>query len=185
MTTRTNEQLMLGDSLETILSQQEQLMPVISEYQFEREVLGLLENPFDAPSVQQYAIYVGELTKPLNVVDNNNRNQILFTVPALVQSPITTIPTGSGITADTFMRSLNRDMELGGRQLNSKITEFMTALTHKPNYLDVVIAPIQEILMRYNRQMVPLPGVEAPKVPTNQPGNPTSAGSSFSDDYED
>lgn len=182
MTSQTNEQLMLGNALQTILSEQQNMMPVISEYQFEREVLGLLENPFTIESVQQYSIYVGELTKPLNVVSNSDRNEIMFTVPALVQSPITTIPTGSGITADTFMRSLARDMELGGRGTNDKIAMFMIHLTRRPDYLEVVLRPIQAILARYNRTMVDLPGVEA-DAPTTAPK--AASQTSFSDDYED
>ncbi len=186
---KTHEELLLGDSLSVILEEERRQLPVISEYQFQREVVDILANPFGEDALRQYAIYVGELTKPLNVVSNEDRNQILFTVPALVQSPVTTIAYGSGMTAEAFMRTLNRDVDLGGRRINQKIRDFMMQMTQRPNYLETVIYPIRDILARYGRQMVDLPGV--PQMNQTNPVAGSSApqstsNSSFSDDeYED
>jgi len=132
---------------------------------------------------------VGELTKPLNVVADDNRGQILFTIPALVQSPVTTIARGSGMTAEVFFRSLSRDVELGGSRVNDKIHDFMMHMTQRPNYLETVIYPIQGVLSRYGRRMVELPGVPQGSVNPAlgaSSGTPTPNQSSFSDDeYED
>jgi hypothetical protein len=184
---KTHEELLLGDSLQVILDEERRALPVISEYQFQREVLDILENPFGKEALRHFAAYVGELTKPLNVVANDNRDQVLFTVPALVQTPVTTIAYGSGMTAEGFMRTLNRDMELGGKRVNDKIHDFMMRMTQRPNYLETVIYPMQAILSRYGRRMVDLPGVPSPSGETataSPTGAPTNT-SSFSDEYED
>jgi len=182
--TKTYDQLILGNALDVILEEERRVMPVISEYQFQMEVLDILENPFGQDALYRYSLYVGELTKPLNVVDNNDRLRILFTVPALVQSPVTTIPYGSGMTAEQFMNSLTRDIELGGRNLIEKIRDFMMNMTRSPNYLQVVIYPIQEILARYNRQMVALPN-GSPTMPATPTSPASSSNSSFSEEYDD
>lgn len=182
---KSYDQLILGNSLEVILEEERRNTPVISEYQFQQEVLHILQNPFGQEALARYSMYVGELTKPLNVVANDNRENILFTVPALVQSPLTTIAYGSGMTAEQFMNSLSRDHELGGRGVIEKIRNFMMAMTQRPNYLQMVIYPIQQILGRYGYQMTQLPGVEQQAVATRSlavDGIPTT---SFSDEYDD
>lgn len=178
-------QLILGNALEVILEEEKRAMPVISEYQFQMEVLDILENPFGQEALHRYSTYVGELTKPLNVVDNNDRDKVLFTVPALVQSPMTTVAYGQGITAEQFMNSLSRDIDLGGHHLVEKVRNFMMAMTRRPNYLEMVIHPIQQILARYDRRMIDLPGVEAKETPVTSTSAPTSVATSFSDEYDD
>lgn len=179
-------QLILGNALDVIIQEERRAMPVISEYQFQMEVLDILENPFGQDALTRYSTYVGELTKPLNVVDNHDREKVLFTVPALVQSPLTTMAYGHGITAEQFMNSLSRDIDLGGHHLIEKIRNFMMAMTRRPNYLEAVIYPIQQILARYDRKMVPLPGVDARHVPSPDPTvPPASSFSSFSEEYDD
>lgn len=185
---KSQEELILGDSLQTILSEQERYIPVISEYQFEREVLDLLENPFTPDALRRYGVYVGELTKPLRVVSNDNRDNILHEVPAFMQAPITSIPGIRGITADNFLYSLNRDVELGGRHVNEKIKSFMLHITRVPNYVEVVINPLQKILAHYGRRLQPIPildGVVDTTAITSVPDEPTASSSSFSDEYED
>ncbi len=179
------EQLILGDALDVILEEERRITPVISEYQFQQEVLGILQNPFGQEALSRYAMYVGELTKPLNVVANDNRDHILFTVPPLVQSPLTTIAYGSGMTAEQFMNSLSRDHELGGRGVIEKIRNFMMAMTQRPNYLQTVIYPIQQILAHYGYQMTHLPGVEQQAAATRSLAADGVPPSSFSDEYDD
>ena len=187
--TKTHEELLLGDSLSVILEEERRAMPVISEYQFQREVLDILEDPFGQDALRHYSVYVGELTKPLNVVANDNREQVLFTIPAIVQSPITTIARNSGMTAEVFFRSLNRDIELGGTRVNEKIRQFMYNMTRRPNYVENVIYPIQAILARYGRKMVDLPGLDTTAVVNHASSvtvAPEQQTSSFIDDeYED
>src|SRR5690606_15570440 len=105
---------------------------------------------------------------------------VLFTVPALVQSPTTTVALGQGITAENFMRSLTRDIDLGGKYLNEKIFNFLMRLTKTPDYRTAVIEPIQAILARYGRQMKAFaPTTSVTPVDTD----PTP--SSFEDEYVD
>lgn len=183
MSSKTHEELLLGNAPEMILAGEQRRNPTITEALFEQEVLPILENPFGEDALAAYGRYVGELTKPLKVLDNEDLDKVLFTVPALVQSPVTTIPTGRGMSAEMFLRSLSRDVDLGGRHVNAKILNFMTHMTKVPDYVEVVIKPIQEILARYNRRLTAVPGVEstAPTAPTVA----SSSGSSFTDDYED
>lgn len=177
--------LPVGEFLETLLSGAKHLEPKISEYQFQRSVLTLLENPFGKDVLAHYAEYVGELTKPLHVVADNDREEILFTVPALVQMPSPSMAMGKkGITADVFFFHLARDIELANRNVNDKIYQFMTSITKTPNYLETVIYPIQAILARYGRQMIPLPGVNDTTVKSDTATAPTQA-TSFTDEYDD
>lgn len=182
---KSYDQLILGNALEVILDEERRNTPVISEYQFQQEVLSILQNPFGQEALARYSAYVGELTKPLNVVANDNRDQILFTVPALVQSPLTTIAYGSGMTAEQFMNSLSRDHELGGRGVIEKIRKFMMAMTQRPNYVHTVIYPIQNILAQYGWQMTPLPGVEQQQAATQALAADGVPPTSFSDEYDD
>lgn len=184
MDVKTDTDLLLGDALEVILEEERRRLPVITEYLFERAVLDILENPFGKDALQRYGQFVGELTKPMNVVDNHEQTKVLFTIPALVLSPITTIPTERGMTADMFLKSLSRDMDLGGRHVNEKIRQFMMSMTARPDYLETVIYPIQHILTRYGREMVALPGVET--APAGAPkDNPVAPTSSFTEEYDD
>lgn len=175
-----------GDSFEQLLRGAEELLPRISEYMFEREVVDLLTNPFDEHFLHRYLAYVGELTKPLRVMSNDNPQQELFRVPAIAQSPNPTIGKigGHGVTAEHYFRNLTREQELGGRRVPDLIRRFMSNITDVPNYRDAVILPIREILARYNRQMVAIPGIDTDigtKVLTQEP----QGGGSYGDDYED
>lgn len=182
---QSHEQLLLGNSLETILNEQEHYMPLISEYQFQREVLDLLENLFDPHNLARYAMYVGELTKPLRVVSNENREQVLFQVPAIVQSPVTIIPSSTSIPAENFFRSLQRDIDLGGHQVNNKITAYLHSIAKAPDYVESVLRPLQDILTRYGRTMIDIPALRG-RTPTPPiTGEAASTTSSFSDEYED
>lgn len=166
--------------------------PRISEYQFQREVLTLLENPFDPNYVSRYQKYVGELTKPLNVISNEDSATILFTVPPLVLPPRPTIATGGGVTAENLFYHIEREKELASRTINERITNFMMSITGFGNLVTDVIMPIRAILARYGRQMVSIPGIDSP-LPDGSQAVPTqdtnvaggSQESSFTDEYED
>jgi len=183
MSQKTHEELMLGDSVDTILDAAQQMEPRISEYQFQREVLDILEFPFGKEALLRYSLYVGELTKPLHVVEDNNRDVILFSVPALVQSPTTTLLQKDGITVNGYINTLQREADLGGGMtVHKKLQDFMMTITQAPNYYNTVVVPIQQILSRYGRTMGELPGVSNTAVP--QQGGQRS-GNSFSEEYDD
>lgn len=183
---QNNEELFLGDTFTTIIEEATRQLPAVSEYRFEREVLNLLVNPFNKEALRQYLPYVqGNLAYPLRVVDNQDMTKVLFTVPALLQTPITTIPVAGGMSAENFFNSLKREMELGNPRVNDKICAFMNRITKVPDYQKVVLEPLQAILKRYNRTF------EVPTSPTSPsqepvpPGETLKTTSSFGDDYED
>lgn len=167
--------------LTTIIEQAEAAVPRISEYQFEREVVDLLADPFNHNNLLRYSQYVGELTKPLRVVANDDPHNVLFEVPPLVQSPTVTIAKRGGMTAERFLYSLQRDEALG-RNVNEKISNFMMNMTQIPNYVAMVVQPLQQILQRYNRQMVSMDGL--PKTPA-APAPTRARTDAPVDDYED
>ena len=181
-----HEAVLLGDSFNAIMQATAEYVPNISQYQFEREVLDLLSNPFSKEALTRYLPYVGELTKQLNVVDQ--MGMILFTIPAFVQTPRPTMAKPDGITAEHFFRNLQRDVDLGGRHVSAKIVEFMDRITFTPDYHQAVVEPIRQILARYGRtyQIQPTQGQPAA---LGQPVAVTLAApvstSSFSDEYED
>jgi|TARA_B100002019_G_scaffold286201_1_gene296292 hypothetical protein len=184
----------VGSWLEEINDEAIRQEPRISEYQFQREVLTLLENPFDANHIDRYSRYVGELTKPLNVMSNDNQGVILFTVPPLVFPPRPTIAATGGVTAENLFYHLERSKEIGARDINDRVTEFMLSITGFGNLVNDVIMPIREILAKYGRKMVSIPGIDTP-LPNGEQVSPTVSGStetpvannqsSFTDDYDD
>lgn len=187
--TRDHMGVLLGDSLNVILESARKELPRISEYQFQREVLGLLQDPFRESNVQRYLPYVRELTNPLLVYQDHPDN-VLFQVPALVAMPGVTIPTRGGYTAENFFVALSRDAELG-MNINHRIAEFMASITHKPDLYQSVLVQIGVILHRYGKhfelmdeagQIVKMNQHETPN--TAYANGPVNAGSSFSDDYE-
>lgn len=176
-----NEKLLMGNSIEVILSEQNNLIPVISEYQFKRDVLGILEDPFHKEALQQYIRYVGELTKPLNVVSDEDRDVILFTVPALVQSPNPTVPVKNGLTAGQYQDATRRLRELANPNLSEMEAAYYRSITDVPDYVSVVVNPIRDILTRYGRAYRREVDAPAAQTAVAQTAPPTS----YSDEYVD
>lgn len=186
-----NEDPMLTGWLSEINDAAINLEPRISEYQFKREVIGILTNIFHPDTLQRYSRYVGELTKPLNVISDEDGKTILFTVPPLVMPPRPTIAQSGGVTAENMFYHLSREKELGRHNTNERIASFLIEITGFGNFVTDVIQPIRVILQRYNVEMAPVPGVDFPiQQPGQQQEQPDAAApmarqSSFSDEYED
>lgn len=189
--------VVLGSSLETILSEAEKRLPRISEYQFQREVLDILACPFGSEVLQRYLPYVGEFIHPLLVVDNNDNSKVLFEIPALTQTLQPSMATGSkGYSAENFFRSLARERELTNPMvLAEKIGGFLQVISHHPDYVQAVVKPIMDILARYGRTMTTPDGEEltihnkqlvlAKQAPTTTVETPHQTGSTFLDDFDD
>jgi hypothetical protein len=177
-----HEQVLLGDSLEVIMAETNSRIPTVSEYQFKREVLGLLRDPFNKHSLSHYEVYVGELTRQLRVVEDGNPNNVLFTIPALVQSPRPSMATPGGYSAENFFRSLTRDIDLGGAGIDQKIVNFLNGVTQAPNVIDVVLKPIREILHRYGTDFVQVAPDGVNHAAAEQLLGTTRTTSSFDDD---
>lgn len=178
---RRHEQALLGDCIQNILGY-DNYIPRVTEYQFQQDVVYLLTNPFDKANLARYQQYVMELSRPLNVVDTNDQDKVLFQVPALMMTPATTIPTGDGMTADNFFNSLKRDKELNNPHVNDRIAAFMQRITVVPNVKETVIIPLRAILNRYGLDFN-VPGLTAPAAAA--PVGEAPRASSFSDEYED
>jgi len=180
---RRHEEALLGESIQHILGY-DNYIPRVTEYQFQQDVVFLLTNPFDRDNLNRYRQYVMELSRPLNVVDTHDQEKILFQVPPLMMSPITTIPTGEGMSADNFFSSLKRDIELNNPHINDRIAAFMQRITVVPNVKETVIIPLRAILNRYGLDFN-IPGLTAAPALAAAPTGEAPRNSSFSDDYED
>lgn len=176
---KSYEDLLLGDSLSTILSEHYKQLPVISEYQFQQEVVDILAKPLDKESLTRYLVYVGELTKPLNVVDNKDREKVLFTVPALVQSPNPSIVNKGGMDVAGLFHALQRDAETGNPNYHKKMQQHLGNMTSVPDYVENVLKPIDDIIEKYGHERLHT------KTDTDVVATDTDQESSYLDEYED
>lgn len=187
--TREHMDVLLGDSLNVILDSARAAQPHISEYQFQREVLGLLQDPFREANLQRYLPYVRELTNSLVVFDGDISN-VLFTVPPLIAMPGATIPLREGMTAENYLRTLSRKADLG-LNINTDIAEFMKSITKFPDVHNDVLVKIGVILTRYGRTFelmdengnIVRMGDSVPAMSTTVPGT-TSGASSYGEEYD-
>lgn len=187
MSRKTNEDIFLGNSMETILAY-DAFIPKITEYHFKNYVLELLKNPYDPDNLQKYALIAKELTRPVHVVSDMNNDQVLFTIPALTPAPKTGMAGRGGMTADSFLAGLNRERELGKRNVPDRVAGFMTKITSFPDIVQEVILPIRAILKNYGTDYdVPAfrgehntPEKEEQSVAAQKP-----ASSSFGETYDD
>lgn len=182
-----HEQVLLGNSLAVIIAETNSRVPSISEYQFKREVLDLLCDPFSQQSLHHYTQYVVELTRELRVVEDGNAGNVLFTIPALVMTPRASMAGPGGYSAESFFKSLSRDIDLGGSRVNDKIVSYLHSITQTPDYVTTVLNPIRQVLQRYGRDFVqagPVAGIPGQNVSTVPVGSAQGT-SSFGDEYED
>lgn len=178
---REEEEALLAGAPERILAEVQKAYPVISETVFKNELLDLLANPFTEEFVRRYERFVPELTLPLRVYDDGGET-FLFEIPSFLQSPKTTVSYGQGVTAEHFFVHLRRTEDLGGRDRNQQIRQFMGTMTQRPNYMETVIRPIQAILVRYNKTMAEIPSAPAETSPS---AVTTDSNDAFSEEYED
>lgn len=185
----SNRDPQIDEWLTEISEQAIHLEPRISEYQFKREVLGLLSDIFTSPiSYKRYIQYVGELTKPLNVISDQDASSIVVTIPPIILPPRPTMASGvNGVTADSLFYHISRDRELGNQNTHDTVADFMSSITGFGDYVEEVINPIRAILKNYGVEMHPIPGLDfQPGQPVNQPVNdPSAMTSSYTDEYED
>ncbi len=182
---KNHEQLILGDAFEKILGYQG-FIQTVTESQFRLYLLPLLKNPYKKENMAEYVKVAQELIRPVNVVADQDRNQVLFTIPPLTPPPNTGIPSKGGLTADEFLTSLKREIELGGRGTPEKVSEFMKKITQFPDIVQVVILPLRAILQRYGEDFeVPEFRGESSTTIAEAPSHlPAPGQSSFSDEYD-
>ncbi len=180
---QSEESIIRGDSFNRIIDSANSELPVISEYQFKRDILDLLEYPFGEEFVRQYEPYVGDLTKPLQVVEDTNRDNILFSIPAIYQSPKPSAATNGGYDIGQVINSFKRERELGVKGVDSKIKSAIEQIVVLPDIEQEVLLPIARILKRYDRKLRSSPdGTEDEQVV--RPNHSGSTSTFNDDDYE-
>lgn len=182
------ETMLLGDALKQITSNIETAYPSVNETTFKHRVAPLLANLGAEGLLQRYQEFVGVLTAPLRVVSDTNIEQTLFVVPAIVQSPRTTIPLEGGLTVSQMYKAVARDIELGQRRkAELKILSFLSNMVVLPDYQAAVIDPLTKILAQYDYTLtldsLALPA-DAMK-PQGAQATAIPAESSFVDEYEE
>lgn len=185
------EKQLLGDSLAQIGKGVVNSYPSVNETTFKNHVAPLLANLGQKDLLMRYQPFVGLLTMPLRVVADHNIAETLFVVPAIVQSPRTTIPMEGGLTVSQMYKTVARDIELGQRQrAELKILSFLTRMVVLPDYAAKVLDPLREILARYG-YVLSTSGIPAEPIPEGGTGavrttqSATSNETAFTDAYED
>lgn len=177
-------EVLLGNAMETILDATDSTIPKIRESDFVNNVLPLLARPFKHESLVRYVAVVGELTNPLRVYADINPDNILFEVPAFIQSSLTTVPTGTAASAEVTMRAIYSEGERGV-DINPYIANFFKNITRTPDLRASVLDPLRVILERYGRTIDITDDNEVALAPV--PASVTEAavdGSTFTDEYE-
>lgn len=145
-------ELLLGDSMETILAATDSAIPRIAESLFVKNVLPLLERPFYHASMVNYTRYVQELTNPLRVTSDANPGQVLFEVPPFIQTTGVTLPVKGAPTTDTTLRNIYIEADRGA-DVNRLLSSFMRQVTARPDLQKTLLDPLKEILARYGKTL--------------------------------
>lgn len=77
--------------------------PTLTESDFKRHALGLLENLFHPNILLKWREIVGETTLPLRVVSDSDHDELLFVVPPMSLPPPTSVVDKDGLDAGKFM----------------------------------------------------------------------------------
>lgn len=144
--------LLLGDAMDTILKSVNEQTPRVTEKVFKESVIAILKRPFHAGHLQAYLRYVKELTNPLDVVSDDNPKDVLFTVPALIQTFLPTLPGKGSPNTDSAMRAIHTEADRG-IDINPMIANHLRNITKVENHSKAVLDPLREILNRYGEEI--------------------------------
>lgn len=178
--------LLLGDAMDAILESVNEQTPKVTESTFKNNIAVILQRPFHAGHLQAYLRYVKELTNPLAVVSDDNPKEVLFTVPALIQSFVPSLPGRGAPNTDSAMRAIHSEADRGV-DINPMIASHLRNITKVENHAKTVLDPLREILNRYgleidvsdeNDLVRELPELDTTKV------SDQDYESSFTDEYE-
>lgn len=144
--------------ISAILGNDEATVRWVTESLFVSHVIPLLRRIWDRDNQTHYTKYVGELTRPLNVVADDNKANILFQIPALIQRPSTTMADpskgGPDISAADVIHGMERYRALNMQTVaDQKILDYIQDVTFTQNIADTVIKPIINKLYDYGFQM--------------------------------
>lgn len=178
-------QVLLGNAFETILEATASNIPKVRESEFKTHVIPLLKRPFHKAHLDAYVKVVGELTNPLRVVSDDNPSEVLFEVPALIQTTGATLPGAGDPTCDVGMRAIYNEGERGV-DINPMIASFLRRITDIKPLTDSVLTPIQTILSQYGVTIDISDESELVRDVTEDDivATPVDVDSSFTDEYE-
>lgn len=139
-----------------ILANDERQIPVVAEDVFERQIIPLLQRPWDERNLQLYKRYVVELTMPLRVAGvRNGETIILFTVPPLHARVDTSM---SGIHDITVNHLIEHASLLRLRGTNEPVEEYVAEYLHQISQLvpieEKLLIPLGAILALYGKTFV-------------------------------
>jgi hypothetical protein len=145
----------VDDFSSKILAGIEANMPTINETGFRAYVIPLLEKLFVPDSIQKYKRFCGDLSNPLRVHADNDKNNILFTVPAVFQIPLTTIPQmEGGLTVADVIANMGRYRDLNqSAVIDDTMQSFLDDITIVPDKDETIIIPIDNILRKYGTKI--------------------------------
>ena len=126
----------------------------ISLFVFQRSVLDLLVNAFDPNALREYTNYCGELTRSLHVTANDDPEKILFKVPPLAVSPITTISDArsGGMTIASMLQYL----EVQRERLTDTRGIYEATIgraVRTPDMMERVVKPLVQLLSMFDRRL--------------------------------
>lgn len=176
--------VLLGNALNTILEATNSAIPKMRESEFKLRVLPLIQRPFHRAHLNAYVKVVGELTNPLHVMSDDNPDELLFEVPALIQSTGTTLPSDGAPASDVTMRAIYNEGERGV-DINPIIADFLKRITNIKDIRTAVLDPLRAILNRYDMEIDVSDETDLVKdEPMAKQKDPTAESSTFTDEYE-
>ena len=152
-------ELILKDSLSVIVDAAENMNPIVRESEFKARVLPLIQRPFHHNNLSAYAKYLTDISKDipydltysLKVVSDED-GELLFSVPALINTVNTTVPTGGTPSAEVVMRSIYAESERN-RDINPLIATYLKNITSRKDRAATILTPLLAILKRYGMEI--------------------------------
>lgn len=178
--------LLLGSAMDTILEAADEQTPKVTESVFKSNVVAILQRPFHKGHLQAYLRYVKELTNPLHVVSDDDPREVLFTVPALIQSFVPSLPGRGAPNTENTMRAIHTESDRGV-DINPIVASHLRNITQVKKHSEAVLTPLREILLRYGVEIDISDENDLVRDLPTTPAAPvaeTQLDSSFTDEYE-
>lgn len=171
-------------NLDTILAEEERNKPIVFEHEFINRVIPLLQRPFDESCYREYLTYVKDPTLALRVVSNEPEPKVLFEVPPLQPSTITTTTvSGSTASVSNLIDYVAVQRTRTTEDFEPIISEFLNKISISPNTQRDTYVEIGLILARYGKSFLTNDSDVSEGLVKIEPDHPTD--DIFTDEYED
>lgn len=136
-----------------ILSNDEHQTPIVGEDVFIRDVIPLLQRPWDVANQERYKRYVKELTMPLRVAGvRDGGTHVLYTVPPLLARIDTSMGSIHDITVGHFVGQADLIRVRGSNEpVDQYVAEFLTMISMTVPIEKSTLIPIAGILSLYDK----------------------------------